>query len=227
LNTFCVIDPQIYELILSKGFIDDFSIRLFDVTLGRNNYPNPQTSEYNYFIKLPQHLPLSQCQDTIREYMNKLVSYGFFQNNEHQSDFMVVFPHSHRENNTHGGCCYITFKPNVNKDYIAMGLIFIHDRIWPGTDYRVMCSWCKIRKLSDDSDVLPKPKPKFKSKSEEVTVPDDSSPVEVPTTGTTGGTDEFVRPKKGRVVKRRELNTVKFPTVVGAADEVTGTDDNE
>lgn len=224
-NTYCVIDKAIYNLIRSKGFIQDFKIYPFDVTTNHYNYPNLRTSDYNYFIKLPPQMSLSATQDIIREYMNKLVSYGLFQCSEDQTDFRVTFPHSHRENNRHGGCCYVTFEDDVIRDHIALGRLFINDRFWPNTDCRIMCVWCKIR--TTNSGDLPKPKAKAELKTEvesdtstekvKLTEPD----VPQDTQGTQDTQDtqdaeedkEFKKPKKARTIRRQKLNTVQFPEV--------------
>lgn len=142
--TISVFDPKIYRFI-KENAEEILEFKIQEYTLHKSKAPG-EGMTYNFFIPFPHFLSLDQCQSHLLGCLKNMILYGLLT----QKDYKIIYPHSNRSDNTHGGCCYVQFEDNVDKEVIMLTRIFINGTKW-NQDSPVQCKWCKPRESKPNS----------------------------------------------------------------------------
>nr|QBK90248.1 MAG: uncharacterized protein LCPAC102_01610 [Pithovirus LCPAC102] len=135
----CVFDPIIYDFIKYEYDIERYKI---------SEYSLPKYNETSdLFIKLPDNLSLTYCQDLISSKMKILCDYEIWNKNE----YVITYPNKSREFNKHNNKAFIVFDINNNKEdginKIILTMIFIKGMKWELTELNqqqnILCFWAK------------------------------------------------------------------------------------
>ena len=159
-RTLAIIPENVYDALCEEGYGESAKgsrsygkgFKIAPFVLRDNDFPR-EGNNRTLFMPVPKHFNDSQVVPAVNDKLEHLSEWGIVQ----EKSWSINVPLKSREKGTIQSGCFVSFKPDVTVDQVAMIRILLTDTFWPDQDDDkprevFKCFWARSRKERPSKD---------------------------------------------------------------------------